>query len=306
MKVLGFYKSKKYLQRVLISIMLSMFLVLLSLSIANTYILERSVKNNQQESNLKVLSQIQYNLSYMNEIITHLSNFVYKDNILIPMMFDARLPKMDLIRGYQRLNSILESSSFLHSMVVYNSASKEIYGTTTPFLLDDGVTKSAIKRWLLNPPSPHPTSKLIPTSLEKKNGMIDTFAFIVTTYLKPFNPNESAIILYVKSDWVFESLQKMNVSNDREQGELYIADQDGRLYASNHYDSFANEPDQQSIKQLLSGDKKMKNRQSGNVIGEISGKKNMITYMDDGIRNWTILYIQPYDKLMEEVRMGLK
>ncbi|TLS53504.1 hypothetical protein FE782_04330 [Paenibacillus antri] len=87
MKTFGFFKSKKYFQRVTVSIMLSMTLILTGLSVANTYILERSVKRAQEDSNLKVLTQIQYNLSYMHEIIAHLSSFSLKDNYLMPLMF---------------------------------------------------------------------------------------------------------------------------------------------------------------------------------------------------------------------------
>ncbi|MCL6458571.1 MAG: AraC family transcriptional regulator [Gorillibacterium sp.] len=302
MRVLGFYNSKRYLQRVLISIMLSMVLVMSALSIANTFILERSVKSNQEVSNLKVLTQIQYNLSYMNEIITHLSTFVYRDNILIPMMFETDLPKMDLIRGYQRLNTIMQSSSFLHSIVIYNYSQNKLYGTTTPFLLDEGVTEAKIRQWLLDPSTPHKNSRLIPLSLEKEAGQIDAFAFIVANSLDMFNRKESAIILYIKSDWVFESLEKMNVGSGREMGEIYISDDEGKLYSSRNVNLVSSKEDQMEVKRIIDGDKRTMNRQSGFVIGDVAGQKSMVTYMDDSIRNWKIVYIQSYDKLMEDVR----
>ncbi|MDQ0914416.1 AraC family transcriptional regulator [Paenibacillus sp. V4I5] len=301
MKIFGFYKSKKYLQRVLISIMLSMVIVLMASTLANTYILEKSVKSIQEESNLKVLTQFQYNFSYMNEVITHLSYFVIKDNLLIPLMFDDMLPKMDLIRGYQRMTNIMESSSFLHSMAIYNHTQNEIYGTTSHFLLDGGVTKKKIRDWLLDPSHPHLTSRLIPVSLEKDDGQIDTFAFIVTDSFKPFSSNESAIIFYIKSDWVFDSLKKMNVRSNRDQGDLLIADREGRLYSSNTNNIYSNEYNRLSIQQMITSSKRESKSPSGFVIGDISGEKSMITYMEDPIPDWTILYIQSYEKLMEDV-----
>jgi AraC-like DNA-binding protein len=302
MRIFGFYKSKKYLQRVLISIMLSMVLVMSALSIANTFILERSVKHNQETSNLKVLTQIQYNISYMNEIITHLSSFVYKDNLLIPMMFETNLDKMDHIRGYQRLNTILESSSFLHSIVVYNKNQNKLFGTTAAFLLDDGVTEARIRSWLFDPSNPHKTSRLIPVSLEKEEGQVDTFAFIVANSYNMFNSSESAIILYIKSDWVFESLKKIDVGSSSELGEIYIADDEGRLYSSRADKLVSSTQDQLALQQLIDGDKIAMNRQSGFVVGEVASQMSMVTYMDDGMRNWKIVYIQSYDKLMEDVR----
>ncbi|MBP3962335.1 helix-turn-helix domain-containing protein [Paenibacillus lignilyticus] len=303
MKGFGIYKSKKYLQRVLISIMLSMVVVLMALAVANTYVLEDSVRRNQEQSNLKVLSQIQYNLTYMNEIITHLSNYVNKDNQLATLLFDMKLPKMDFIRGYQRMSSIMESASFLHSIAIYNHTQNEIYGTTSAFLLDGGKTKSSIRDWLFNPSKPHPTSRLIPVSLEKADGGIDAFAFLVTNSLKPFSRAESAIILYIKSDWVFESLKRMDaVSNDKEGNEIYIADQDGHLFSSDDAVTDQDKAKRDQIKQLVQRDKAMNQQQSGFVVGKIDGSKQLVSYMDDGVRNWTIIYVQSYDLMMKDVR----
>ncbi|KRE98380.1 hypothetical protein ASG89_05040 [Paenibacillus sp. Soil766] len=301
MKGFGFYKSKKYLQRVLSSIMLAMVIVLLASSFANTYLLEKSVKRMQEDSNLKILTQMQYNFSYMNEIITHLSYFVLKDNLLIPLMFDETLPKMDLIRSYQRMSSIMDSSSFLHSMVVYNHSQNEIYGTTSNFLLDGGVTKKKITDWLLDPTNQHDTSRLIPVSLEQEDGQIDAFAFVVTESLKSFSRGESAVVLYIKSDWVFDSLKKMNDTGSRSQGEVLMADQEGRLYSSHNIDAFSSKATQETIHTYIRNHKEATNEPSGFVIGDVEGEKSMITYMANPIPNWTILYVQSYDQLMAEV-----
>ncbi|REE92835.1 AraC family transcriptional regulator [Paenibacillus taihuensis] len=302
MKGFGIYKSKKYLQRVLISIMLSMVIVLIALTLVNTYVLEQSVRRNQEQSNLKVLSQIQYNLSYMNEIISHLSNYVNKDNQIAAMLFDQKLPKMDWIRGYNRLSSYMDSSSFLHSIAVYNHTQNEIYATSTAFLLDDGKTKAKIRNWLFDPNEPHSTSRLIPVSLERDDGQIDVFAYLVTNSLKPFSRSESAIILYIKSDWVFNSLKKMDAVSSKEGGEIYIADQNGQLYSSDLNQASANAAEKEQIKQLVAEDKTASNKTSGFTVGQIDGQKKLVSYMDDGVRNWTIIYVQSYDKMMKDVR----
>ncbi|MGO4697368.1 helix-turn-helix domain-containing protein [Paenibacillus sp. 2TAB26] len=301
MKVFGFYKSKKYLQRVMFSIMATMVIVLVASSITNTYILEKSVKNIQEQSNLKVLSQIQYNLSYMNDIITRLSNFVYRDHFLIPLMFNDDLPKMDLIRGHRQMSNIMESSSFLHSMVIYNKSQSKLYGTSSSLLLDGGITDQRIRSMLLDPKQPQPTNRLIPMSLEQNDGLIDTFAFIVTDSLKPFTKNNSAIILFIKSDWVFDSLQKMNVASDRDQGLIYIQTQNGKLLSSDPSAPFTASQDQAKVNELVLAHKTNESHSAGFFIGKLSGKKEMVTYMEDGLGAWTILYIQSYDKLMGEV-----
>ncbi|WP_168122905.1 AraC family transcriptional regulator [Paenibacillus sp. HB172176] len=300
MKVFGFYKSKKYLQRVMFSIMATMVMVIVATSVSNTYVLEKSVKSVQEDSNLKVLSQIQYNLTYMNDIISRLAQFVYRDQFLIPLMFSSDIPEMDFIRGHQQMNNIMESSSFLQSMVIYNKVKSELYGTNAQFLLDGGITKERIRNSILNN-GQQPTNRLIPMSLTQDEGRVDTFAFIVTDSLKPFTNQQSAIILFIKSDWVFESLKKMNVGSGRDQGEVYIQTQDGQILSSDLSGLTASEENQNNVKQLIQADKLTNRHSAGFVIGKWSGEKNMITYMDDGYGSWTILYVQSYDKLMEIV-----
>ncbi|MHA6483557.1 helix-turn-helix domain-containing protein [Paenibacillus sp. strain BS8-2] len=300
MKGFGFYKSKKYLQRVMLTIMTSMVLILVVSSITNTYMMEKSVKRMQENSNLKVLSQIQYNLAYMNDMITRLSNFVYRDNFLIPLMFSQDLPKMDLIRGHRQMANIMESTSFLDSMVIYNKAQGELYGTSVNFMLDGGITKDRVRDRLLGE-YPQPTNRLIPISLSNNPAAIDTFAFIVTDSLKSFTPNQSAIILFIKSDWVFDSLKKMNVASSGDQGEVYIQTQDGRLLTSDTNASYTDAKDQGELMNLVQSDKATGSLTSGFVIGDVANKSSMVTYMDDGLGAWTILYIQDYDLLMSEV-----
>lgn len=237
----------------------------------------------------------------MNDIITRLSNFVYRDHFLIPLMFNDDLPKMDLIRGHRQMSNIMESSSFLHSMVIYNKSQSELYGTSSSLLLDGGVTKDKIRSVLLDPSHPQPTNRLIPMSLEKEDGRIDTFAFIVTDSLKSFTGSQSAIILFIKSEWVFDSLRKMNVASNRDQGEIYIQTQNGQLLSSNPNSFFMSDLDQAHIKDLVLTDKAAGSHTSGFVIDHLSNQKEMVTYMDDGLGSWTILYIQSYEKLMEEV-----
>ncbi|MCR2806430.1 AraC family transcriptional regulator [Paenibacillus soyae] len=301
MKIFGFYKSKKYLQRVMISIMASMVVILVASSVTGAYMLERSVKNMQEDSSLKVLSQIQYNLSYMNEIITRLSSFVFKDPFLITLMYNDDLPEMDRIRGHRQMENIMASSSFLHSMVVYNKSQSAMYGTSVNFLLDEGVTEAKIKSQLLNPDNPKPTNRLIPMSLETADGSIDTFAFIVTDSLKPFSEGTSAIILFIKSDWVFDSLRKMNVSGEENQGEVYIQTEDGSLLTSDPNAAYIAAEDREALKRLVDADKSAANGASGSIISELTPGKSMISYMDDGLGSWTILYVRSYDKLMAGV-----
>lgn len=158
-----------------------------------------------------------------------------------------------------------------------------------------------IRSLLLDPKESQPTNRLIPMSLQQDDGRIDTFAFIVTDSLKPFTKSQSAIILFIKSDWVFESLKKMNVTSDRDQGEIYIQTQDGTLLSSDPHAIFTSEQAQTQAKLLIDSHKENDSRSSGFFIGKLSGEKEMVTFMDDGLGAWTILYIQPYDKLMSEV-----
>lgn len=288
MRGFGFFKSKKYFQRVLFSIMLAMALILTSLALANAYILERSVKDAQRDSSLKVLSQLQYNLAYMNEIISHLSSFSFRDNYLVPLLFSDPLPMMDYIRGYNEMAKIMESSSFLHSIAVYNARSGELFGSTGEFLVDGGETKARMMKWLLETPGLQ-TSRLIPVSLDDDDS-VDAFAFLVADTFKPFSKAESSLIFYIKPDWVFDSLRRVNDAGAA-QGEIYIRMPDGRLLSGNE-----SSLDPSKISGIIERGRS----DAGFVVADTGREKSAVTYME-GIGDWTILYVQPYDALMKDV-----
>lgn len=299
MRGFGFYKSRRYFQRVLFSIMIAMALILTGLSVVNTYVLERSIKSMQESSNLKVLTQIQYNLSYMNEMIVRLSTFAYGDNFLIPLMYSEPLPTMDYIRGYNEMEKLMESSSFVQSMAVYNAASGELYGSSSEFLVDGGVTKRRMLDWLLRSPQPLPTSRLVPVNLSGTGDGVGAFAFIVTDALRPYRGTESALILFIKPDWVFDSLRRMNDAGDDSQGAIYIRTPDGELLSDGRSErSYI--PDRADVTALVASGLEGQDAESGFVIGDAGGGKSIVTYMK-GIGDWTILYIQPYAPLMKEV-----
>lgn len=297
MRGFGFFKSKKYFQRVLFSIMLAMALILTSLALANAYILERTVKDAQRDSNLKVLSQLQYNLAYMNEIISHLSSFSFRDNYLVPLLFSDPLPMMDYIRGYNEMAKIMESSAFLQSIAVYNARSGELFGSTSEFLVDGGETKTRMMKWLRETPGLQ-TSRLIPVSLDGEDDTVDAFAFLVADTFKPFSRADSALIFYIKPDWVFDSLRRVNDAGTA-RGEIYIRTQDGRLLSGNG--SAGGSLDPAKISRIVErGRSEGEGSDSGFAVADTGREKSAVTYME-GIGDWTILYVQPYDALMKEV-----
>jgi len=298
MKSFAFYKSKKYFQRVMFSIMLAMTVILTGLSVANTYVLERAVNSVQEDSNLKVLTQIQYNLTSMHDIINHLASFAVKDNLLMPLMFSDP-GEMEYIRGYQKMRQLMEASSFLSDIAVYNALKGEIYGSSTPFLLDGGITRGMLEEWLLRPAEPHPIMQLIPVSIAEGGSRIHAFAFIVTDSFLPFNEDQSAVVFFVNADWVFDSLQKINGAGTEDHGEIYIRTPDGHLFYSEDRGP-PDHLDQDAVASIVAKDRASRDQPSGYVVGYTGREKSMVTYMN-GIGDWTILYLQPYDKLMKEV-----
>jgi len=302
LRISSFFASKKYFQRVLFTIMVAMALILSSLAVVNTIILERSVKHVQEDANLKVLTQIQYNMAYMTEIMTHLSSFAYRDNYIIPLMFSDPLPEMDYIRGYNEMARLMQSSSFLDSVAVYNAANGELFSTAREFTVDGGVTKRRMLDWLVRSSEPHPPSRLIPVNVGPDRNRYDAFAFIVSDAYMPFDGSRSAVVLYIKSDWVFESLRRINGAGKAGHGEIYIQTPDGRLLAGTQAAAPAAQPNPAVLQQLMEKDRSASGRTSGFAIGDAGGGRSMITYMKgEGAGDWTILYVQPYSLVMKEV-----
>lgn len=293
MRVLEIYKSKKYLLRILLSISCIIVIILLFSSTVLHYSSETRVLQMQEEANRKVMNQINRNLSYMNEIINNLAVTLYSDMEIMPLMLNPK--EMDVIRSTQRLQKSYISSSFLHSIVIYNGHNGKAYSAGQLSHSAGGNPPLEQIVNLLKAREKQPQMQLIPMNFSGEEHRVDFFSYIMYESFYDYNENESVLVLNIEPQWIFDNLKIMNDFAAPEQSSVFIIDEEGQIIISGNQENI---PDLNLLRQSIT-DKSDGRQESFSFFShKIGGKNYMISFMNMGVSHWKVVSVQPYNAVL--------
>ncbi|MFC3804208.1 helix-turn-helix domain-containing protein [Cohnella sp. GCM10012308] len=302
MKMLQAYKSKKYLTRMLLSVSVLMIAVLVFASLALQYNAERSSVRMQQDSSRKVMNQIQYNVSYMTEALNNLAVSLFMDPNISPLFTLPSYDEMTVIRSMNSLKQAYLSSSFLHSILVYNGYDDQVYPVGQLSLnkpeaaMADGLVS------LLKREEKLPRMKLLPMNFSGNAEKIDFFSIVLyQNFGAVRNGRESALVVNIKPEWLYDNLQSVNVFDDPARSGLYMLDASGDVMMSGG--GGAATADAKRLAEALSSRTKANLASFGSFTGKLGGsEKKLVTFMSMKDTDWKIVSVQPYDVVTGGIR----
>lgn len=287
------FKSRKYLQRILLYVSLVMSLLVVVSSVTIYYNAQKTLVDMQYQANRKVLAQMDYNISYMNEMIKNMAISVFFDNDMIPIMYgDEDSNYFDLSRSILKINTTVASTTFLESIVVYNGKSEKFYSNNT---LKDSELLYAKLNEFLNSGKYIPKMRLIPMSLD--GNKTDYFSFMMYEALDEYHKHDSVMVFNIKSKWLFDNINIVN-SQGNPGSSIFITDTSNRFIDEEHSSSAVTQAD---LKAILDQKKELFKAKTNYFDAIIKGTKYMITYQTIVDNGWQIITVQPYDILLRPV-----
>ncbi|WP_271750902.1 helix-turn-helix domain-containing protein [Cohnella sp. JJ-181] len=295
------YKSKKYLTRMLLSVSVLMIVVLIFASLALQYNAERSSVRMQQEASRKVMNQIQYNVTYMTEVLNNLALSLYLDPNIMPLFTLPSYDEMTVIRSMNSLKQAYLSSSFLHSIMVYNGFDDQTYPVGQLSLNKPDAAMADRLVSLLNRKEKLPRMKLIPMNFSGRERQVDFFSLVIyQNFGAVNNGRESALVLNIKPEWLYDNLESVNVFDEPARSGLLILDASGETIMSGS--------GEMPFDAELLGAETVRHAGTGaEAFGSFTGKlgqgdKQLVTYMKLRDSDWTIVSVQPYDVVLGGIR----
>jgi len=296
MSLIQIYRSRKYFQRLLLYIALMTAVFLLVPSLLLYYQAEQTNLDMQNEANEKVLAQIDYNISSMNEIIQTLAVSIYVDNDIKALLTSrSRNDAMEIVRGTNKVNAYVDSNTFLNSIVAYNGVSDQFFVA--------GDVRAQMQETHIRQKIEHAMSqsdllamRLVPMSLYDEKGAIDIFSVFMFQSLDGYRQGESALVLNIKSEWLFNNLKVINQGEGRH-GAVYILNGEG--------DFISDGKDKDTLSQALKAEihKRLQAQgsDSGFFVLDTFGGKQIVDYTKTAIKDWNVVSIQPYDEVMGRI-----
>ncbi|MDF2925995.1 MAG: AraC family transcriptional regulator [Paenibacillaceae bacterium] len=293
MNLLQTLRARKYLQRILLSFML-VITVLIAASVALYFNSQGKVFSMQHDADRKLLTQINYNIENMNGIVKDLAVSLYNDDEFIALKsgaaFEESILKLD------RLNKLVATSPYLHSVVFYNGKQQRFFSSQN-HTADSNLLYGTLSDYM----SAHqavPKLQLIPMSLEPSRDGLDVFSFFIYDGPSLNSVNGNVLVLNIKPMWMLDNVKALNALAERENDVIFVTDSEGKVLISN--DRLL--PEQLDMK----SDLLQRISSSGKTLDHFSynhgSKKFRVTYLTRGLNDWQIISLQDYDAVLSNVR----
>ncbi|NOU91279.1 helix-turn-helix domain-containing protein [Paenibacillus sp. LMG 31460] len=286
MKLLRMYKSRKYLFKLLLSITL---LMVVFLSVSTTllyYISDKTMIQMQQQADLKVLSQIKYNIDYMHETMKNITVSTKFDPDVVYLSNIADMDKGELVQKLNRLEKTVTNSSFLQSITIYNAKTGCYYSTLSSLNCQDDGMNGVIDTYIHS-------QKDIPmlTFVPLANETMATPVFSMFLYE---NRAGSKLIVTAKPSWLFDNIDNINKVTAEIRGTIFITDTAGIPLVTQPQGNYtASEAIRKAIQDKINAGE----TQDYFVYG--TGKdKSIISFMSSSKSHLTIASVQPYDNVL--------
>ncbi len=295
------YRERRYFMRIVLSInILLVFFVLASLLTALWYA-QRISLDSQREANAKVLSQINYNITYMNETVKTYAVSLFYENETAHLLYSGEVDRFEDTSRVNRLNKTIAYNSFLHSVVIYNSK-RDVYFTGGDSAID--APNSDLLRRIegyLNGDDPMYKMELMPVRFQpdvrRPERTQDVFSLFLYDSLADYVKTESALILNVKPEWLLEKLELMNGRPADRANQLFILDQNMNFYSPNAETKL----DLEALKGEVRRHYDAEGSDAAQFTFESGGEKYIVNYMSNPSVRWLIVDVEPYAVVLAAV-----
>lgn len=293
MNVLQSLRSRKYLQRILLSFML-VVVILVMASVILYFNAQSKVTSMQNDADRKLLTQINFNIENMNGIVKDLAISLFNDDDMIALKSGSDFEQS--ILKLERLNRLVANSPYLHSIVFYN-AKQGRYFSSLNHDIDNNQLYAALGKYVESQAAV-PKLQLIPMELDGKGEGFDVFSFFVYDGPSVKSVNGNLLVLNIKPAWLLNNVEALNALAERENDVIFVTDSAGKVLISN--DRML--PEQLDMKNSLL----QRITSSGQMLDHFTythrDQKYRVTYLTRGLNDWQIISLQDYDLMMNNVR----
>ncbi|MCJ8011806.1 helix-turn-helix domain-containing protein [Paenibacillus sp. KQZ6P-2] len=282
MNILPMYKSRKYLFRLLLSISVVTVIFLTVSSSLLYYTSENKMLQMQQQADLKVLSQIKYNIDNLNETVKNITVSTYMDPDVVYLLNTSVMDKGELAQKLNRLEKTVSGSMFLQSITIYNANTKCYYSTQSSIKCSDDGMNGLLSSYIKSHKE-IPRLKFIPISGEQaKSPVFSMFIYEELT--------DSKLIVTLKPSWLFDNISNLNHVDSEQQGAIFVTDKSGTPLLETTMSTPIPLDEYREV---------IRNRAEAGVdqdylIHESSGDKFILSFTSSSQSDWIIASVQPY------------
>ncbi|WJH36094.1 hypothetical protein N6H14_09535 [Paenibacillus sp. CC-CFT747] len=295
------YRERKYLMRIILSINLLIVSIMLVSLLAAYWYSQKISLDAQGEANEKVLSQINYNISYMNETVKNFAISLFYDNDMAHLLFSSDQDKFNDITRITKLNKTLAYNSYIHSIIIYNSKRGSYFPSGDDTLLSENSNLMKIVDGYLSGSKPIYKMQLMPVQFipdsKHPERTQEVFSLYMYDSLDEYKKSESALIINIKPEWLFEKMELMNLHSPTGANRIFILDQNKEIYSPTDQA----DPDLTHLKNEVYRNIASSPNQVSQFTYSYHDEKQIVNYMVNASTHWVIVNFEPYTAVLAAV-----
>ena len=129
MKIREHVFFEKYAYKVSLLVTFALFGVIILLSFVTFLSVRKSMLDTEYQHNRSILYQVKYNIDYMDDMVRDACLSLYTDNNTISIMYNKNAEFYDVYGRLLKLQQLVNTTPYLHSIYIYNNISKLYYTT---------------------------------------------------------------------------------------------------------------------------------------------------------------------------------
>lgn len=293
-------KKRSYLWKIYQWIILALMLPLISFALIAFVKVEQAVLDNEYQANKKILYQVKYNITFLDDMIVNSILSIYYNPEVSPLIFNPNIDFTDTLNEINKIKtSIIGVNPFIHSVYFYNGSTKTYYTTR-----DDLLFKDKSFETMLQTKQELPKLKPLPRKIEysiggDKKRYENVITYVMYDFKNAFNQPEGALVVNASTEWLLQNIKDINMVDAKRQDKIIILDDKAEIVGKDSDDATLQDAlkgvYQQHINGSVSSDK------TGYFTNDIDGKKYLITYTFVEKMNWTLVKAQLYDEVFNKV-----
>ncbi|WP_188886979.1 AraC family transcriptional regulator [Paenibacillus radicis (ex Gao et al. 2016)] len=303
MSIIKQKRQRKFLRSMYLGIMLAMLLLLSLFAIVTYFSAGKAILNNEYQSNKKILTQVKFNIDYMDEMIRNLVLSLFYNPDVQTILYSNHSEMSETIKGINTVRtSIVNTNPFLHSIYLYNNYSKTYYTTGEELLFQDMNLDT-----MLRSKEVLPILKPVPRQIEYSTiGDKKRYENVVTYFMYDFKDDQNspngALVVNASANWILNNIRTINNTDLGSQDQIIILDGNGELIG----DSVTENPLRSRVRETFlrqhnEAEVNAAQETTGFYTSDIEGKKYLITYAYVENMNWTLVKAQLYDEVFQNI-----
>jgi AraC-like DNA-binding protein len=295
------YRQRKYLLRIIMSInLLIIFFMLVSLLAAYLYSQKISLAS-QREANEKVLSQMNYNITFMNETVKNFAISFFYDNDMAQLLYTDKADEFEEALRINKLRKTIGYSSFIHSIVIYNSKRGVYYTVGDNSVASDNSNLMTLTNDFLEGRKPIYKMQLMPVKFipDQKHAerSEEVFSLYMFDSIGNYSKSESVLIINIKSEWLYQKIDILNTLPSNKSSQIFILDQNKDLYSPYvQKDEYLADLKSEVNRHIASSQ-----NQVAQFTYSVHNEKQIVNYMINKTNNWVIIDVQPYTAVIAAI-----